>query len=126
MTPMDTRASTPMPLRIARSADVAKGARSFAVVPAGGAPLPPFTPGSHVRVQTPSGALRKYSLCNDAAERHRYVIAVKRQPAGQGASVSMHDAAHEGLILPPWPPDNAFALKAGTRDHLFIEGGTGI
>jgi len=126
MTPMDTRADTPMPLRIARIADVAQGIRSFDLVPADGAPLPPFTPGSHVRVQTPDGALRKYSLCNDAAERHRYVIAVKREPGGQGGSVSMHDAAHEGRILPTWPPDNAFALMAGARAYLFIAGGIGI
>src|SRR6218665_896477 len=69
--PRAPRANPPRPRRIARITGVARAIRSFDLVPADGAPLPPFTPGSHVRVQTPDGALRKYSLCNDAAERHR-------------------------------------------------------
>ena len=75
----ETHADTQMPLRVAAIADVADGIRSFELVQPDGSELPPFTPGSHVKVQTPSGNLRKYSLCNDPAERHRYVIAVKRE-----------------------------------------------
>ena len=119
-------ADTQMPLRIARVADVADGIRAFELVQADGSELPPFTPGAHVKVQVPSGALRKYSLCNDPAERQRYVICVKREAGGQGGSASMHEQAREGDILPTSLPDNAFALVDSPKGYLFIAGGIGI
>ena len=78
LTTPQTHSDTQMPLRVARILDVARDIRSFELVQPDGSELPPFTPGSHVKVQAPNGMLRKYSLCNDPAERHRYVIAVKR------------------------------------------------
>jgi phthalate 4,5-dioxygenase reductase subunit len=101
---MPTHADTQMPLIVARAWDVADGIRSFELVQADGSELPPFTPGSHVKVQAPNGALRKYSLCNDPADRQRYAIAVKRDNAGQGGSVSMHEQVlYEGDTLPTLP-----------------------
>lgn len=126
MSTAETHADTQMPLRIARAYDVAEGIRSFELVQADGSELPPFTPGSHVKVQAPNGALRKYSLCNDPAERHRYVITVKRDDRGQGGSVSMHEEAREGDTLPTSLPDNAFPLVDNARSYLFIAGGIGI
>lgn len=125
---MDRSAETdaPMPLRIARIVDVAQSIRSFELMSADGAHLPPFTPGAHIAVQTPAGLRRKYSLCNDPAERQRYLIAVKRQDQSQGGSASMHEAAREGSIVATWPPDNAFALVDKARAYLFIAGGIGI
>jgi phthalate 4,5-dioxygenase reductase subunit len=123
---VQVHADTQMPLRIARAYDVAQGIRSFELVQADGSELPAFTPGSHVKVQAPSGALRKYSLCNDPAERHRYVITVKREDRGQGGSLSMHTDAREGEVLPTSLPDNAFPLVGNARAFLFIAGGIGI
>ena len=119
-------ADTQMPLRIDRAYDVAQGIRSFELVQADGSELAPFTPGSHIKVQAPNGALRKYSLCNSPADRLRYVIAVKRDAAGQGGSVSMVDDAREGDILPTSLPENAFPLVEHARRYLFIAGGIGI
>lgn len=121
-----THTDTQMPLRIASITDVARGIRSFELVQPDGTELPPFTPGSHVKVETPSGALRKYSLCNDPAERHRYVITVKREDTGQGGSRSMHQAAKVGDTLPTSLPDNAFPLVEKARSYIFIAGGIGI
>lgn len=123
---IQTHADTQMLLRIARVLDAAEGIRSFELVQPDGAELPPFTPGSHVKIQAPNGALRKYSLCNDPAERHRYVITVKREESGQGGSLSMHNEAKAGDILPTSRPDNAFPLVANARAYLFIAGGIGI
>ncbi|GAC1600401.1 MAG: PDR/VanB family oxidoreductase [Ramlibacter sp.] len=122
---IQTHADTQMPLRISAIADVADGIRSFELVQPDNTELPPFTAGAHVKVQAPNGMLRKYSLCNDPAERHRYVIAVKRERTGQGGSLSMHDASI-GDTLPTSRPDNAFALVENARSHLFIAGGIGI
>ena len=119
-------ADTPMPLQVAGITDVAEGIRSFELVQPDAGELPPFTPGSHVKVQTPNGCVRKYSLCNDPAERHRYVITVKREDAGQGGSLSMHNELRVGDALPTSLPDNAFALAAHARSYLFIAGGIGI
>ena len=121
-----THADTQMALRITRVFDAADGIRSFELTQPDGSELPQFTAGSHVKVQVPSGALRKYSLCNDPAERHRYVITVKRDDRGQGGSISMHDDAREGDILPTSLPDNAFPLVKGAKSYLFIAGGIGI
>lgn len=121
-----THADTQMPLRVDAITDVAEGIRSFELVQPDGSELPSFTPGSHVKVQTPSGELRKYSLCNDAAERHRYVITVKREDAGQGGSLSMHRALKVGDTLPTAVPDNAFPLVEKARSYVFIAGGIGI
>ena len=126
MTTLQTHADTQMPLRIERAYDVAQGIRSYELVQPDGSELPAFTPGAHVKVQAPNGALRKYSLCNDPAERHRYVITVKRDAAGQGGSVSMHEQAREGDTLPTSLPDNAFPLVANAKSYLFIAGGIGI
>jgi len=115
-----------MQLRIASVGDAADGIRTFELRPDDGAELPPFTAGAHVTVRAPNGMLRKYSLCNDPNERERYVIAVKRDPNGQGGSLSMHDAAHEGMILPTSLPENAFPLVDTRAGYLFIAGGIGI
>lgn len=126
MTTLQTHADTQMPLRIARVVDAAEGIRSFELVQPDGSELPPFTPGSHVKVQVPNGLLRKYSLCGDPAERHRYVITVKRDAGGQGGSMSLCDDAREGDTLPTSLPDNAFPLVADAKRYVFIAGGIGI
>ena len=36
--------------------------------------LPEFGAGAHVAITVPNGLVRKYSLCNDPAERSRYEI----------------------------------------------------
>ncbi|MEO7404969.1 MAG: PDR/VanB family oxidoreductase [Burkholderiales bacterium] len=115
-----------MPLRVARAYDVAVGIRSFELVSLDGVELPPFTAGAHIKVQTPNGLARKYSLTNDPAELDRYVITVKRDAAGQGGSISMHDELHEGDTLPTSLPDNAFPLADKAKAYLFIAGGIGI
>jgi phthalate 4,5-dioxygenase reductase subunit len=91
-----------------------------------GGELPPFTAGAHIAVQVPNGAVRKYSLCNDPAERERYVIAVKRETAGTGGSASLIDAAKSGDDLPITPPVNDFELPRNARNFIFIAGGIGI
>jgi phthalate 4,5-dioxygenase reductase component len=117
---------TQMPLRVASVTDVAHAIRSFELVQPDGSELPAFTPGSHVKVQTPNGLVRKYSLCNDPAERHRYVITVKREDGGQGGSLSMHANLQVGDVLPTSIPDNAFPMVEKARSYLFIAGGIGI
>jgi phthalate 4,5-dioxygenase reductase subunit len=91
-----------------------------------GAALPAFTPGAHLPVRTPGGVVRRYSLTNDPQETDRYEIAVKRDAAGRGGSVSMHDALHAGDRLAVAAPRNEFELHPRAKRFLFIAGGIGI
>jgi phthalate 4,5-dioxygenase reductase component len=90
-----------------------------------GEPLPSFRAGAHISVDTPSGGTRSYSLVNDETEIDRYVIAVKRENAGRGGSLSMHAKTTIGDILRVSEPSNAFVLE-DAPNYLFIAGGIGI
>jgi len=97
----------------------------FTLTPVDSAPLPAFTPGAHITLQTPSGAMRRYSLVNDGTAPETYVIALKREAASRGGSASMHDDAHEGTVLRIEPPQNDFELVEAP-DFLLIAGGIGV
>ena len=113
-------------LRIARAEPAAEAIRLFELTAPGGSPLPAFTAGAHVQVRTPAGLARKYSLCNDPAETHRYVIAVQREAAGRGGSADLVDHAKVGDFLEVSEPENAFDLAEKAPGFLFIAGGIGV
>lgn len=96
--------------------------------PDGGA-LPAFIAGSHIDVEIPTAAgplLRQYSLCNDPAERHRYVVGVGRDVASRGGSVFLHDQLHAGAALRISAPRNNFALDEAAPHSVLVAGGIGI
>jgi phthalate 4,5-dioxygenase reductase subunit len=97
----------------------------FTLMSPEGGVLPAFTPGSHIAVQTPSGAMRRYSLVNDGVEPESYVIAVKYEPDSRGGSSSMHNQAMIGTPMKVENPQNDFALVQGNK-YLLIAGGIGI
>lgn len=90
-----------------------------------GAPLPAAEPGAHVTLQTPSGAMRRYSLVQPSESPDCYVLAIKREPASRGGSQSMHASATAGRVLQVDPPVTEFPLGRGHR-ALLIAGGIGI
>ena len=87
--------------------------------------LPGFSAGAHVDVHLPGGLVRQYSLCNDPAEQHRYVIAVLRDPQSRGGSSAVHDRVQVGDLLQISEPKNHFPLVPSDRAILFA-GGIGI
>jgi len=113
-------------VRVARKSVEAEGICSFELVSADGAPLPSFAAGSHVDVQVPGGPTRQYSLCNDPAETHRYLIAVLRDAASRGGSSAMHDRVNVGDLLTISAPKNHFALAHDAASHLLLAGGIGV
>ncbi len=113
-------------LRVAAKEEIAEGITLFWLRDPDAAELPPFTAGAHITLRTPNGRLRKYSLCNDPAERDRYGVAVKREPNGRGGSVNLIDAVQVGDTLPVSAPVNDFGLPGRAQDFLFIAGGIGI
>ena len=115
-----------MPLRVTRNEPIADGINLFEFRAADGAALPEFSAGAHIAIRVPSGAIRKYSLCNDPAERDRYQIAVKREVGGRGGSIDLIDNVKPGDTLMVAAPVNDFGLPPRATDFLFIAGGIGI
>lgn len=87
--------------------------------------LPDWTPGSHIDLVLPDGAVRQYSLCGDRWDPHRYRIAVLRETDGRGGSAYVHDNLNPGDPVGIGGPRNNFALAPADR-YLFIAGGIGI
>jgi len=114
------------PLEVLSTVRIATDIHEFELARADGGELPAFTPGAHLRVRTPGGQIRCYSLSNDPAERHRYVIAVKREANGRGGSASMVERVKPGDLLPVSAPENGFELKGNPTSYIFIAGGIGI
>jgi phthalate 4,5-dioxygenase reductase component len=115
-----------MPLRVTRNDPIAEGIHILEFRDASGKQLPEFSAGAHIAVQVPNGLLRKYSLCNDPAERDRYQIAVKREDNGRGGSCSLVDDVKAGDELTVTAPVNDFGLPPRAQDFLFIAGGIGV
>lgn len=115
-----------MTLQVARAEPAAEGIQLFELRDPAGATLPAFTAGSHIQVRVPGGALRNYSLSSDPADRHRYTIAVKRDPGGRGGSVSLVDGVRSGDQLDVSPPSNLFELVPSAPSYIFIAGGIGV
>lgn len=114
-----------MELKVAKKSALADGIWLFELVDPAGADLPAFEAGGHVPVETPSGAMRHYSLSNNPVERHRYQIAVKLEPESRGGSRSMVEEVNVGDLLKVDRPGNDFPLDEAP-DYLLIAGGIGI
>jgi vanillate O-demethylase ferredoxin subunit len=112
-------------VRVVHIERIARDIQSFELVPKEGSSLPGFEPGAHLDLHTPRGHIRQYSLCNDAQETHRYVIAVQREAKGRGGSIALHDSVREGDILLVSPPRNTFPLLHA-RAYVLVAGGIGI
>jgi len=121
-----TDQSQMMPLRVTRNDKIADGIHLMEFRDAGGKELPEFTAGAHITIRVPNGLLRKYSLCNDPAERDRYLLAVKREANGRGGSSNLIDTVKAGDELIVTAPVNDFGLPSRAQDFLFIAGGIGI
>jgi ferredoxin-NADP reductase len=108
----------------ARTADC-EGVVRLRLAPVDGGPLPRWRPGSHLRLDLPSGRTRHYSLCGDPADLSGFTIAVRRIDGGGGGSVEIHDRIVPGTVLRAFGPRNGFPFAADPV-VLFIAGGIGI
>jgi ferredoxin-NADP reductase len=88
--------------------------------------LPPFRPGAHIDLHLPGGLVRTYSLCNDPADNTRYVVAVKREAAGRGGSVVLHDEVKVGDTIGVSLPRGGLRLEEKIARFTFIGGGIGV
>jgi vanillate O-demethylase ferredoxin subunit len=120
------RSPRELKVRVEAIRDEAVGVKSFELVSADGRALPRFGAGAHVEVRIDDGMVRNYSLCNDPAERRRYVIAVKRCEDSRGGSAALHERVQVGDLLTLVGPRNHFPLQGGGRHHVLLAAGIGI
>jgi ferredoxin-NADP reductase len=88
--------------------------------------LPPFRPGAHIDLHLPSGLVRTYSLCNDPADNKRYRVAVKREHAGRGGSMMLHDEVKAGDVIGVSLPRGGLKLDEDVSRFTFVAGGIGV
>ncbi|MFK7966496.1 MAG: 2Fe-2S iron-sulfur cluster-binding protein [Burkholderiaceae bacterium] len=117
--------SSMLRLRLEARRDLTEGIAEFTLVSADGQDLPGFTPGAHLTIETPSGAMRRYSLIGDPGQTNFYVIAVKHEVYGRGGSASLHLEAGVGDEFWVEAPINEFELIEAPG-YLLIAGGIGI
>ncbi|WP_314146488.1 2Fe-2S iron-sulfur cluster-binding protein [uncultured Leifsonia sp.] len=104
----------------------AEGVHSVELTAPDGSDLPPFSAGAHVDLLLAPELTRSYSLTNDPAERHRYVVAVNKDPDSRGGSVHVHEQLRVGDRLQVSPPRNNFPLDESAEHTVLIAGGIGI
>jgi tetrachlorobenzoquinone reductase len=112
-------------VRLQRSVPVAKDALLLEFASLNG-PLPQAAPGAHIDVHVPGMGLRQYSLVTPLCSATSYVIAVKREPAGRGGSVWLHDEARVGVELLIGRPRNNFRLDETAEETVLLAAGIGI
>lgn len=107
-----------------------RGINSYELTDPDGRELPPFTSGAHIDIHLslPKGGevVRQYSLCNDPAERRRYVIAVLNDAGGRGGSTGLHDTLHVQDIVTISRPRNNFTLDESAAKVILLAGGIGV
>jgi len=113
-------------VRVSARREEARDIASFELVAADGRPLPAFSAGAHIDVRVDDGLVRQYSLCNDSAETHRYLIAVLKDPATRGGSKAMHERVRVGDELEISAPRNHFPLAREARRSVLLAGGIGV
>ena len=131
-----TETIAPLSLRVAEARLLNPLIRMFRFQAPDGGVLPPWEPGSHikVRVTLPDGSRdwRHYSLIDLVGDGSRtgeprdYLIAVRREDGGRGGSLFMHQVLAEGDRIEIQPPKNDFPLHDGHPGALLIAGGIGI
>jgi len=115
-----------IPVRVLARAAAAQDVCALTLVAADGGALPAFTAGAHVDVHLPGGLVRQYSLSNDPAETHRYVLGVLLAAASRGGSRAVHEQLAPGQTLWIGAPRNHFPLVPSARRSLLVAGGIGI
>lgn len=113
-------------LRITAIHREAEGIHSVELRTPDNALLPPFQAGAHIDLMLAPNLTRSYSLCNDPAERHRYVVSVNKDPASRGGSKHVHEQLRVSDRLQVHPPRNNFPLDETAAHTVLIAGGIGI
>lgn len=115
-----------IPVRLSRVESVAQDTCLFELATLRNEPLPPAAAGAHIDLHLPQGFIRQYSVLTPLSNFSSYVVAVKREPGGRGASRCLHDSLTPGAMLQVSAPRNHFPLNENAAHTLLLAGGIGI
>ena len=113
-------------VRLVEARYAARDTNVYAFARPDGAALEGAAPGAHIDLVLADGTLRQYSLIETGERLFRYIIGVKRDPAGAGGSVQLHDKVPVGSLLKVSKPRNHFPLHEEAPHSVLIAGGIGI
>ena len=116
-------------VRVAEVVAVNDLIKRFRFVSRDGSPLPAFSGGAHTVVEMDDHGTRRlnpYSLMSDPEDGSGYEISVRRDDAGRGGSLYLHNHVVPGMEMVISHPVNLFALDNRAKKHLMIAGGIGI
>ena len=116
-------------VRVAEVVQVNALIKRFRFVALEGTPMPAFSGGAHTVVEMDDHGIRRlnpYSIMSDPEDRSGYEISVRRDDAGRGGSLFLHNHIKPGLEMEISYPVNLFPLDSRARKHLMIAGGIGI
>jgi ferredoxin-NADP reductase len=123
---VSSEAIEPIEVRLVEVRYAARDINLFGFERPDGRALPPAGPGAHIDVILPGGTMRQYSLIDTSRSDRRYTIGVKRDEAGMGGSVFLHDRLPVGTLLKVSAPRNHFPLDEGQHHNVLIAGGIGV
>jgi len=132
MAPTISMPTTGLNVRVHTRRVVAEGVVAIELHAVDGYELSPFAAGSHIDVELPVRdahghfIVRQYSICNDPAERYRYVIGVGRDVNTRGGSAYVHDELKVGDIIHISTPRNHFQLFEPAASSVLVAGGIGV
>lgn len=87
--------------------------------------LPSFPAGAHIDLHLDDGLVRTYSLCNAPTDNRRYVIAVKKETAGRGGSLYIHEQVAVGDVIGVSVPRGGLECTSEGM-NIFVAGGIGV
>ena len=102
------------------------GINSYELVDPTGTMLPQAAAGAHIDLYLEGGIVRQYSLANDPADRHHYVIAVLRDETGRGGSKAVHASLQVRGLVPVSLPRNNFPVADEASRNILLAGGIGL
>lgn len=111
-------------LEVAAVDDTTPGIRTLTMRRPDRAPLPSFTPGSHIVIEYDGGA-NAYSLTGATAAPDQYLVSVLECVEGRGGSRWIHQLS-VGDTVAVHEPRSAFAPVLTAKRHLLIAAGIGI
>lgn len=105
--------------------------RSIRLARPHGEPLPSWEAGAHIKIRTPNGDDRSYSLINFSAEPsantrpNAYRLGVRLESPSKGGSTFMH-GLKAGDMVSILPPQNNFPLEPTGKPVVLLAGGIGV
>ncbi|WP_315834647.1 PDR/VanB family oxidoreductase [Bradyrhizobium prioriisuperbiae] len=123
---MSKTAITTIKTVVVRIDDVGVDTKAFVLEDPDQWELPPHHHGAHIDLHLPGKIVRTYSLCNDPAERTRYVVAVKREAEGRGGSLLLHDRVSVGDVIGVTLPRGGLRLAEHASRLICVAGGIGV